>query len=245
MLITSIKKIIYNSLRKRGLMITPVHNGFSLNNNTEWLKEYSFDTILDVGANMGQFAKFINKLFPKATIYSFEPIKECFEKLKINNPEVENYITFNFALGDDNTEHEFFKNEFSASSSLLPMEDEHIKSFPFTKNTNIEKIAVKKLDDIYKTLNVGKKILFKIDVQGFEDKVIDGSINFINEYSPMLIIETSFIRLYQNESLFEDIYNRLRKLDYSYKGNLDQLYSPRNGAILQGDAIFVRMSNRI
>ena len=240
MFIPSIKNVIYNYLRKRGLMIAPLPNGFSLNPNTEWIKEYKFDTILDVGANYGQFAKFINKLFPESNIYSFEPIKECFDKLIPNNPEIINYKVFNYALGDDNTIQEFYKNEFTASSSLLPMEDEHIKNFPFTKNTSIEKVTVKKLDDIYKLLNIGKKVLLKIDVQGFEDKVIDGGISFIKTFSPMLIIETSFVRLYKNESLFEDIYDRLKKLDYYYIGNLDQLFSPLNGAILQGDAIFIK-----
>jgi FkbM family methyltransferase len=57
---------------------------------------------LDVGANFGQFAKFINKLFPESNIYSFEPIKECFDKLKLNNPEIVNYKIFNYALGDEN-----------------------------------------------------------------------------------------------------------------------------------------------
>jgi hypothetical protein len=73
--------------------------------------------------------------------------------------------------------------------------------------------------------------------------VIDGGINFIKTFSPMLIIETSFVRLNKNESLFEDIYDCLKKFDYYYLGNLNQLFSPINGAILKGDAIFLKKPN--
>jgi hypothetical protein len=34
------------------------------------------------------------------------------------------------------------------------MEDEHIKNFPFTKNTSIEKVTVKRLDDLYQSFDI-------------------------------------------------------------------------------------------
>lgn len=49
-----------------------------------WLKEMNIKTVIDIGANEGQFASIIRKLLPESTIYSFEPIPHCYEKLKKN-----------------------------------------------------------------------------------------------------------------------------------------------------------------
>lgn len=49
-----------------------------------WLKEMDIKSVLDIGANEGQFASLIRILLPDATINSFEPIPQCYEKLKKN-----------------------------------------------------------------------------------------------------------------------------------------------------------------
>src|SRR2546421_11897610 len=38
------------------------------------------NTVLDIGASHGQFAREILRAFPDANIYSFEPIPECYEE---------------------------------------------------------------------------------------------------------------------------------------------------------------------
>jgi hypothetical protein len=47
-----------------------------------WLLDADIKTIFDIGANTGQFARLANAVWPNATIYSFEPLPECFESLK-------------------------------------------------------------------------------------------------------------------------------------------------------------------
>src|SRR5687768_15429271 len=47
-----------------------------------WLLAMNIRTILDVGANVGQFAILAHEVFPSAKIFSFEPLPECFEVLK-------------------------------------------------------------------------------------------------------------------------------------------------------------------
>ena len=46
-----------------------------------WIQEINPQIIIDIGANTGQTATEMRKIFPKASIYSFEPIPACFEKL--------------------------------------------------------------------------------------------------------------------------------------------------------------------
>lgn len=45
------------------------------------LKKLPIQTIIDVGANTGQFAKYISNLFPKSDIYCFEPLPGPFKVL--------------------------------------------------------------------------------------------------------------------------------------------------------------------
>jgi hypothetical protein len=43
------------------------------------LKNLPVRTIIDAGANTGQFARMIEKIFPEANIYCFEPLGEGFQ----------------------------------------------------------------------------------------------------------------------------------------------------------------------
>ncbi len=45
------------------------------------LTEYDIRTVLDIGANIGQSARFYRQTFPKARIYSFEPLPAVYESL--------------------------------------------------------------------------------------------------------------------------------------------------------------------
>jgi FkbM family methyltransferase len=204
-----------------------------------WLKDMNIKTILDVGANTGQFASEFHGLFPEAKLYSFEPLEDCYNKLLEKMRHISEFHAFNFALGDENAETQIFRNDFTPSSSLLPIEKLHEEAFEFTKHTTAQRIKVKRLDDIINELDVVENILIKIDVQGTEDKVIMGGKKLLSKAS-VLIVETSFQILYQNQPLFNTIYSLLREMGFVYKGSENPLRNPRDGSILQCDSVFLR-----
>ncbi len=205
----------------------------------DWLRRMDIKTIYDVGANNGEFVRFISAIFPDAQIYSFEPLKEPYEELKINTDYVKKIEYLNYALGDNDGESIIYHNEFSPSSSILKMTDAHKNPFPYTKDAYEEKIQIKRLDSVFPEFNNIKNILLKIDVQGFEMNVLRGAEKFLPMAS-MVIIETSFETLYESQPLFNDIYDYLTENGFEYKGNLGQLCSPVDGKILQADAIFIK-----
>ena len=82
-------------------------------------------------------------------------------------------------------------------------------------------------------------VLIKIDVQGYELFVLHGGPETVKR-ARALIVETSFTKLYEGQPLFDDIYKTLKKSEFDYGGNWDQLTDPRDGRILQTDAIFLR-----
>ncbi len=203
----------------------------------KWLEEFGINTILDVGANEGQFAKIISKIIPGAHIYSFEPLKHSFMKLEKELSSNKNISLFNFALGNEEKEAIIYRNEFSPSSSILELSELHKNAFPFTKNVSEEKIYIRVMDKVIQDFKLKKKILMKIDVQGYELNVLQGSFELLNDVD-IVIVETSFYELYKNQPLFREIYEFLLRKNFYFSGNLEQVYDPLNGRILQADSIF-------
>ncbi len=87
-------------------------------------------------------------------------------------------------------------------------------------------------------LEIVDNLLIKIDVQGFEHKVISGGRNTVR-LATILIIETSFQSLYVGQPLFEYVYELLRE-DFRYMGALDQSQSLTDGSVMYEDSIFVK-----
>ena len=209
-----------------------------LDQKTVWLESFDIKTVIDVGANIGQFANDARKLYPDAAIYSFEPLPGPYSELLVNTSSFGRFNPYNLALGDYEGTTEMYVNEFSQSSSLLEMEDSHKQAFPHTKNTTSITVNIQTLDLIASKLELDTDILLKIDVQGFEKQVLDGGKETLNKVK-IIIIETSYISLYKDQPLFAGVHDYLTKAGFQFHGNLGQLINPNDGSILQGDSIFI------
>jgi len=226
------------SLRQKGISIDEF-----LKLNQPWLLEAQVNTVFDIGANVGQFAALIHEVLPTATIYSFEPLEDCYEKLQTKMQEVDNFRAFNLALGDTNGQLTMYRNEHSPSSSVLPMANLHKQNYPHTAKDTIIEVRSARLDDVAKDLKMEENLIIKIDVQGFESKVITGGTKIIRQ-AEILIIETSFQPLYIGQPLFNDIYDFLKE-DFRYMGSLGESRTNRiDGSPLFEDSIFVKKSSK-
>lgn len=204
-----------------------------------WLQQFGVETILDIGANVGKFALMMNKILGNKTIYCFEPLKDCFEHLVNNTKHIDNIQCFNIGLGSNNKTVTIYHNEFSPSSSLLEMSTLHKQAFPYTKNSVEEEVKIVSLDEMQSELELNKKILLKIDVQGYELEVLKGADELIRQVD-LVIVETSYVELYKDQPLYDDIYQYFLTRKFQYMGNFGQFSNPSTGEILQGDAIFFK-----
>lgn len=241
--LNSIKALILKSIRFMGYELHKIEYVLGAEKQkTLWLENYGIKTVIDVGANEGQFATYINKILPKAMIYSFEPLPDCHEKLVSNSSSIDKFQSFNMALGDTAGKININRSNFSQSSSLLPMNQSHEEAFPFSKGGSIQEIDICRLDDVAVQMVLEVPILIKIDVQGFEDKVILGGLETIKK-ADILIVELSLELLYESQLLFDDMYKLLTNLGFKYQGNLGQMHSLVDGKVVQIDGIFVRANN--
>src|SRR5882724_7629055 len=243
------KKIIRSFLQQFGYDIIKYKAPFirdkvdkiSFQREYKWLQDYNFKSIIDIGANQGQFSDKMRILFPRATIYAFEPLPGVFEKLKTNFAADKLFKSFNLGLGDSEGELEFWENEYSPSSSFLNMAELHKNNFEEAVESRKVTVLVDTLDHIFVAENFAQPLLIKLDVQGFEDKVIRGGINTLQKAS-VIICELSFVQLYKGQSLFAELFEEFRRMGFDYAGSMEQLRSPESNQILQADGILIKQS---
>jgi FkbM family methyltransferase len=231
---------IFGSAKK---LVRPAEESFKLGPSAEdkfkWIQGMGIKTVIDVGAHAGESARQFHQIFPDAMIYSFEPLHDCFVELNSVMKNVPDFKSFNLALGDKEGTLDIHRSAFSSSSSLLKMAKLHKEAFPFSSEETRETIHINTLDNVAKELDLEENILLKIDVQGYELKVIDGSKNILNKVK-VIIVETSFRELYEGQPLFPEIYELLNRMGFVYSGSWGELKSPLDGATLQQDSIFIR-----
>lgn len=236
----NLKKILNRIFNALGFEVNLLSKTNAVNHlRHKWLVDLQPDAIFDVGANQGQFATKIRKYFPSTKLYSFEPIEGCFATLNQNFAADKNFSSFNFAIGDADTETTFNLNESTASSSLLKMNPAHYENYPGTKNYQEQKVSIRKLDTLFPNMADGTKILLKIDVQGFEYSVLRGAENLLN-YVRVIIVEVMFENLYAGQSTFDQINAYLNTQGFFYHGNYDQEFSPLDGKPIFADLIYLR-----
>ncbi len=205
----------------------------------KWLASHRIGTVIDVGANTGQFAERALEAFPACRIFAFEPLAQEAAALKSRFSSQSAVAIFEVALGDSSEPLPFYRNEYSPSSSALEMAVLHKAHFPFTFQS--EKIVVKqrRMDDVLSGEAWEGPTLLKIDVQGFAGRVLAGAVETLARCE-FALIEADLVPLYRDQTDFLDLCATMRQRGFVYRGNFSQLYSPRNGEILSVDALFAR-----
>jgi len=142
------------------------------------------DVVVDVGANIGYYTILLaDKVGVNGRVYAFEPNKICFEILKKNVEKngFKNVELVNKAISDKKGINKLFISRENYGDHKL---------FKDEKNRENEPIKTVKLDEYLK--NREKKIDFmKIDSQGWEPAIIDGSKEIIKRDRPTIFFEYS------------------------------------------------------
>ncbi|MBD2132714.1 FkbM family methyltransferase [Sphaerospermopsis sp. FACHB-1094] len=206
------------------------------------LSQLPVKSVIDIGANEGQFARRIIKIFPHAHIYSFEPLNIPFQQLsQLANHHTQKITAFNLALGDSIQPVEIYSHlYFNPSSSILPTTQLCETVYPMVKKQ--EKILIEQstLDEVFGDFSfpLPEPILIKLDVQGYENQVIKGGIATFKK-STACIVEVSLDQLYEGQAQFREIFSLLDNLGYAYAGNLDQVLG-KDGHVRYFNAVFIK-----
>ncbi|MEK7845950.1 MAG: FkbM family methyltransferase [Nitrospinota bacterium] len=212
------------------------------------IKNLPIQTIIDVGANNGQFAKIATDIFPEARIYCFEPLPEPYKELEewIEKQKNDKVTSHNLAVGKiDGTLEMFYHVEHNSSSSVLKTTKISEEVYSFTQKQVPIRVKSITLDNWVKSLSkpLAPEILIKLDVQGYEDRVIMGGKELFG-MAKACILEVCLDRLYEEQATLKDISLLLYDLAYHYAGNLNQIYAD-DGHVIYIDAVFVKQDLNI
>ncbi len=200
-------------------------------------------TVVDIGANRGQFAKFILDVFPQARVYCFEPLPTAFEDLRnwTRSSRPESVLVFNVALGEHVDRIEMLRTtSHDESSSVLRPTALRSTLFPQTREhvqVSVEQTTLDRAVGDF-SLRLDPEVLVKIDVEGYEDRVIRGGTQTIGQ-ARACVLEVCLDPIYEGQATFPQILMLMDSLEFGYAGNLRQVYAS-DGHVICLDAVFVR-----
>ncbi len=163
-------------------------------------------TVFDIGANIGELTlNFAKQAGGTAKIFSFEPSPINFKKLSRNillNENLKNKITLmNIGLGE------------KEGTAFLQTRDEHNLGMNSIGETGTE-VQMKSLDAVVFENNIQKCDLIKMDVEGFELKVLKGAVKTISAFKPILFMEMNNELLHRQGDSVSDLLNWLKQTQY-------------------------------
>lgn len=210
-----------------------LHHVAASTEHQKCIRNLKFDTLIDVGANHGQFSLLCINEMKDIKIIAFEPILKCFNKYNEIFKKYPKVKSYNVGLSDIKKSKNIYLSHSIDSSSFLTQKQQN-KIFPGTSNSSTTEAKLDKLDNYY-DLFLNNRILLKIDVQGYEKKVLNGAINSLKVIK-FVLIELSFVELYKNQPLFDEVFLFLNKNNFSL---IDiSYYKKLNCRIIQGDFLF-------
>ena len=211
-MINNLKHILKKNLIFASIIIKiKFYLGLSLEREAKYIKKkFKFINSVDVGSNTGYFSHMLSGISKE--VFSIEPIKYLSEIQK-NIFKNRNVRVFNFALGEKKNSKNFY----------IPLHDPE-SSFIKKPRSIVKKIKVIKGDNLVKDMKVD---FIKIDVEGFEEKVLFGLKKTIYRYRPLLLVEIEkrhnknyikifkFLNKFNYKIFFLNNENKLIKLNYN------------------------------
>lgn len=195
-----------------------------------------FHTIIDGGANKGQFALAAARRFPMADIYCFEPIPDVYRDLANNVKKFSKIHPYNHAVGNMKGKIPFYRHELTPASSAMAMLENNNRPNCDPQRANIIEVDILRLDDFAINYDMRPPVLLKLDVQGYEKEVLKGAQKTLDRID-YIVLETSFSKLYENQPLFDELHEYIKNLGFELVAPLD-VNVGNNHAIIEMDVLY-------
>jgi FkbM family methyltransferase len=197
-------------------------------------------TVLDVGANVGQFALVARRCNPDARIVSFEPFPAAAARLREVFADDPHFDLLPLAIAAEPGRQTFHVAAAEDSSSLLPIGERQVEEFAHTRSVGTIEVDVARLDDaLADRAELAGPVLLKLDTQGTELAVLQGGDRVLGQVTHV-ILEASFVELYVGQAQATELVGHLLDRGFHLKAVYDVKTSVHTGEPIQADLVFSR-----
>lgn len=198
--------------------------------------------VIDVGANVGQFASMVRSIGFNGRILSIEPCAESYAVLQAKAADVANWKTMNIALGEADEERSL--NIFGANdlNSFLKPTSNMNENILNSQIIRTQPVTVRRLDNIFKEITEGisqPRVFLKLDTQGFDLQAVKGAANSLSSIVGIQS-ELSLIPLYEGIPDYLEALSFYRDLGFQPTGVFPVEFERQTGHILELDVILTR-----
>lgn len=196
----------------------------------EFIREHDVKSVLDIGANVGNFSRVIKRYFPETDILMFEANPFCDNMLRQTG------IPYEIAcLSDTEKEVKFYiqDNNMIGTGASYYLEKTHYYSME-----NFIRTKTQTLDNILKTKYDDKSFEFiKLDTQGSEVDIMMGGLDALSK-AKYVLIEMSLVEYNHGAPLTNDVVLFMKKNGFSPVSLVEDHVI--DGVLVQEDWIFAR-----
>lgn len=201
------------------------------------LETRGIDTVMDIGANVGQFGRQLRHAGFSGRIVSVEPLSSAYAQLARRAARDPRWECLRSAVGTDG-EATMNVASNSYSSSILAVTASHVDAAPDSETVATEAVPMVSLAALVRDRQLDPAAtLLKVDTQGYESQVLDSAEDMLGEFGAVQL-ELSVIELYAGQVLHEELVDRLHALGFIL-WSMDTGISGPDGRLLQYDGLFV------
>ena len=206
----------------------------------EILNDLKIALVLDVGANVGQFATELRTFGYGGRIVSFEPVSLAFRDLEGRSKTDPAWEVMNIGLGENDERRTMQIDRGSRFNSILSKRPELAIISNVNQDMTEETIQIRRLDSIFDQVCPSKTDCFlKIDTQGYERQVLQGG-NKSLAHIKGLQLELSLTPLYQDQPTIDEMLSYLREHGFVLWSMQRGFADMGTGQIYEVDGIFLR-----
>lgn len=199
------------------------------------------DLLLDVGANIGQYARGIRAAGYAEAIVSFEPQSEAHTDLSAAAVGDRLWtVAPRCAIGDEDGEidiHISAATDMSSPLAFTPETERHFASDRFVAN---ESAPLHRLDSVWaETVHADARVFLKSDTQGFDLNVLHGASDHLDRVLGVQV-EASLHPIYQGQPDYRAILDYLLPFGFELMQVIPGYFSRHHGRMLEADFVFFR-----
>lgn len=193
---------------------------YQLNDMFDWMNflKLKSPVIFDIGANSGCYSIFYATKYKNSKIYSFEPVKMIYHKLRKNlhMNKIKNIKSYNFGFFDKKMKTKIGLPSNKKSNRVNNKKNYMVNDgfYSIFEKRNPQQIELKTFDNFIKK-NLIKKISFiKIDTEGSEYQILKGAQYSIKKFRPIVQFEYNHVTKKLNKNKIKDYMKFFKNLNY-------------------------------